>query len=88
VAQAVREGRRVSWAEALASDSAGSSVPGAPPPASSRVRLLTVAGELLAVAPAGTADDPVRTLRVFRTGSPPEDRGPKAAPTPDTAKIP
>ena len=85
------EGRRVSWADALASDSArdsgGQPVRQAPPPVSSRVRVLTGAGELLAVAPAGAGDEPVRTLRVFRTGAHLDDRAPPVGPPPVADKL-
>lgn len=60
VCAAVAEGRRVPWRDVLPSSAPAAPVPGA------RVRLLTATGALLAVAPVGAADDPVRTLRVFR----------------------
>jgi len=58
VAAAVAEGRRVPWQDVV--PAAAALAKGA------RLRLLTEAGALLAVAPVGAADDPVRTLRVFR----------------------
>lgn len=58
-ARAVSEGRRVAWAELL---------PATGPVAleGTRVRLLTLAGALVAVAPVAAPTDLVRTLRVFR----------------------
>jgi tRNA pseudouridine55 synthase len=60
VGAAVAEGRRVAWQDLLGLDAATAPAQGA------RVRLLTESGMLLAVAPVGAPDDPVRTLRVFR----------------------
>jgi tRNA pseudouridine55 synthase len=58
LAAAVAEGRRVPWQDVF--------VAAAVLAKGTRVRLLTEAGALLAVAPVGAADDPVQTLRVFR----------------------
>lgn len=57
-ARTVAEGRRLAWSDITP--------PGTVLEKLTRVRLLTTAGDLLAVAPAGAPGDPVRTLRVFR----------------------
>lgn len=59
-ARAIGDGQRIAWGDLLAT------APSPAPARGTRVRVLTGAGELLAVALVGAADDPVRTLRVFR----------------------
>jgi tRNA pseudouridine55 synthase len=62
VARDLNWGKVVTWARATTGHAGA-----APDPAAALVRILAPNGELLAVAPGGKPDDPIRTMRVFRS---------------------